>query len=484
MIATAEVKQGNVMDVLQMIEKESVHLVVTSPPYWGLRDYKTPGQHWGGSPSCTHKWAERANSKECRRCGAWFGSLGLEPTIDQYIGNLVSVFRAVRRVLRDDGTCWVNLGDSYSSGGRDSFGPGTNKGQPKDAPRAPQPDGLKPLDLCNIPHRFAAAMQADGWYWRSSIVWAKGVSLQKNWILQAITALRAAGVEDPRAYAALADLDLPIGSSMPESMQGTRWEQHRIKIDDCLFDCPGCDKCNDNEGLVLKHGSWRPSNSYELIFQFAKSPRYFADMEAVREEESATSHGGNSEADRKLTGSGNAHRDAAWHDGTSDSLGCSSSRNPRSVWVINPQPFPGAHFAVFPEALVEPIIKVGTSEKGVCPECGAPWARIVEAKRVATRPTETAYKDSAPEANKDHGRHVREAKTLGWRPTCGCPLLRDSENSAGPPVPAMVLDPFVGSGTTCLVARKLGRNSIGIELSQEYAKMAKERIEDYAPLFA
>ena len=156
-------------------------------------------------------------------------------------------------------------------------------------------------------------------------------------------------------------------------------------------------------------------------------------------------------------------------------------RNLRNVWVINPQPFPDAHFATFPEALVEPLIKCSTSDKGVCPECGGQWARVIDSERIATRPTDTPYKDTAPEANKDHGRHVRESTTLGWRPTCAC--HGDGFGECPPYIPATVLDPFLGSGTTLLVARKLGRNGIGIELSSSYADMARKRIGEYAPLF-
>lgn len=120
----------DVMDGLRQLADQSVHCVVTSPPYWGLRDYGIPGQ------------------------------IGLEPTSDAFVARLVDVFREVKRVLRDDGTLWLNLGDTYTSGGRS-------------AKRAPQPPGLKPKDLVGIPWRVALALQADGWYLRSDIIWAK-----------------------------------------------------------------------------------------------------------------------------------------------------------------------------------------------------------------------------------------------------------------------------------------------------------------------
>lgn len=390
----------------------------------------------------------------CAWCDSWRGSLGLEPTIDLYLEHLVGVFDAVRRVLRDDGTLWVNLGDSYSGAPVGSFNQGSSIFAGRDLTghegsgaldkRRGAP-GLKPLDCCNVPFRFALAMQAAGWYHRSTIIWAKGLSF----------------------------CDSYSGSVMPESVSGWRWER-----------CPnwpepdsaghGCDKCRDSGGYVLHKGSWRPTSAYEFVFMFAKTADYFCDGDAVREE-SERSASGNKERrfEQNIDGEAGIGHSIPWEG---------SSRNPRNVWVINPQPFPDAHFATFPEALIEPIIKVSTSEKGVCPECGSPWARVVETERVATRPTDTPYKDSAQEANKDHGRHVRESKTLGWRPTCGCVSIKTIETGDCVP-PATILDCFAGSGTSLLVARKLGRHSVGIELSAQYADMARKRLADYAPLF-
>ncbi len=146
-----EIRQGDCLDLLRAMPDESVQTCVTSPPYWGLRDYGHDGQ------------------------------LGLEETPEQYVENMVAVFREVRRVLRDDGTLWLNLGDSYTSGGRDGHGTRvgykqqTNRGMngDRDPVRAPQPPGLKPKDLVGIPWMVAFALRADGWYLRSDIIWAK-----------------------------------------------------------------------------------------------------------------------------------------------------------------------------------------------------------------------------------------------------------------------------------------------------------------------
>lgn len=146
-----EIREGDVFDRLREMPDESVQTVITSPPYWGLRDYGVPGQ------------------------------LGLEETPAEYVANMVGVFAEVRRVLRDDGTLWLNLGDSYTSGGRKGRGTRvghkqqTNRGMngTTDPARAPQPPGLKPKDLVGIPWMVAFALRADGWYLRSEIIWAK-----------------------------------------------------------------------------------------------------------------------------------------------------------------------------------------------------------------------------------------------------------------------------------------------------------------------
>ena len=151
-----------------------------------------------------------------------------------------------------------------------------------------------------------------------------------------------------------------------------------------------------------------------------------------------------------------------------------NGRNRRSVWTIGTQGYKEAHFATYPFALVEPYILVGSSEKGCCSECGAPWKRIVKKKRKATRPGRDNVNDETGMANRDPKRHVTERRTTSWQAGCSC--------KAGEPVPCTVLDPFVGSGTTVLVARRLGRRGIGIELNRDYCRMAERRIIADAPL--
>jgi len=369
---------GDVREQLQTLPAESVHCVVTSPPYWGLRDYGVAGQ------------------------------LGLEKTPAEYVANMVAVFREVRRVLRKDGTLWLNLGDSFCS-----TAPGTRnapqaKGSRTEARqwanwRPETPPGLKPKDLIGIPWRVAFALQADGWYLRSDIIWHKP-------------------------------------NPMPESVTD------------------------------------RPTKSHEYVFLLTKSAKYFYDAEAVREPHTYADRdnrflNGPSKGIGKVeTGKYAMQACGAYHP---------NGRNLRSVWTIPTQAYSGNHFATFPERLVEPCIKAGTSEYGCCPTCGAPWRRVVKRKRVPTRPGKNTKVtgDSLTDGNRDPKRHVTERQTTGWQPTCEC-------DTDMPPMPCVVLDPFFGSGTTGIVAARLNRRCIGIELNADYVKLAHRRLAEEVPLFA
>ena len=430
---------------------ETVQCVVTSPPFWGLRDY-----------------------------GLGKDQLGLEPTPELFVTHLVEIFREVRRVMRPDATCWVNLGDSYF-GSWQNYG-GGNRGAGKQRPivkgsQAQNPvwEGLegyrsaatfnhptlKPKDLCGIPWRVAFALQADGWWLRSDIIWAKP-------------------------------------NPMPESVTS------------------------------------RPTKSHEYIFLLTKSEKYFYDQEAVREPKTGNEHArgpnGNARVNPKAAawpagwdsstgegGHGRFHRlgregvnsrmhidrDPQHSQGRktrpkqNESFAAAmaklpedSGRNLRSVWTMATQPFKGAHFATFPEELAARCIKAGTSAKGRCRECGKAWGRIVESTREhglaqsgfpksdGTEATARLHRrlKAARDAGEPHDNALGGNKTLGWQPVCSC--------NAGDPVSCVVLDPFSGAGTTALVADKLGRIGIGIELKAEYAVMARERIIADAPLLA
>ena len=325
-----EVIEGDVRDVLHTLEDESVQCVVTSPPFWGLRDYGT-GTWEGGDEDCNHRTGDQvtqtlhelsvyhrrdspvgsgvrpgSDNSECKNCGAKKidKQLGLETTPEEYVENLVSVFQEVKRVLRKDGTVWLNLGDSFM-----------NK------------------NLVGIPWRVALALQADGWYLRSNIIWHKP-------------------------------------NPMPES-------------------------CKD-----------RPTKSHEHIFLLTKSPKYYYDVDAIRESVSEISlkraeYGW--DCDRPSTKNASMGGEGIHTEKMGSRFVNPKGRNKRDVWEITTKPYKDAHFATFPKELPETCIKAGT-KKG-----------------------------------------------------------------------DMVLDIFAGSGTTLRVASKLGRNSIGIEINEEYLEIARKR---------
>lgn len=342
---------ADVMDGLAQLADESVHCVMTSPPYWGLRDYGVPGQ------------------------------LGLETTLGEHLDKMVAVFREVRRVLRKDGTLWLNYGDCYAASpngrsaaatkaiGKDdrtfrdkpfsTIGPiarlakwsreSERGGHNLNADDATVSDyrpmwlrgGLKPKDLCGVPWRLALALQADGWWLRQDIIWSKP-------------------------------------NPMPESIK---------------------DRC---------------TKAHEYLFLLAKSERYYFDGDAIAEPLERPE-----ESERKTPAKFGgalkhveAQKQSRLHSGNEYRGTETGTRNKRSVWEVATQPFPEAHFATFPPALIEPCIKAG------CPEGGT------------------------------------------------------------------VLDPFGGSGTTGLVADRLKRNAVLIEINSEYAAMAERRIAGDCPMFA
>lgn len=423
-----QILQGDVLEQLATLPDESVHCCVTSPPYWGLRSY-LPKDH-------PLKPLE----------------IGSEKTIEEYVAKMVAVFREVRRVLRSDGTLWLNLGDSYAQNGKhrdDSenekdreravkrgydiggWGARGKAGNQATADRAAGTaiGGLKPKDLCGVPWRVAFALQADGWWLRQDIIWHKP-------------------------------------NPMPESVT---------------------DRC---------------TKAHEYIFLLSKSERYFFDNEAIKEPASENTHPRLSaslaaqitlarangaqpcESNPNRYGVNPKNAVAQFGDRACSTLKQAASlevnsRNKRSVWTIPSAPYSGVHFATFPPKLIEPCIMAGTSERGCCPQCGAPRERFVEKEFDVT-----GRKQAIAEGGKSTGGRDNEGKgasswaalyacgsnrtnAVGWQPTCQCPPEK--------PMPCTVLDPFGGSGTTGKVAIELGRKAILIELNPEYLTLIKKR---------
>jgi DNA modification methylase len=447
------IRHGDCRDVLRALASESVHCVVTSPPYWGLRDYGIPPSIWGGSATCEHEWiaevTARPNSgggeglerdyggaaqfaRESGRkttaavcsCGAWRGVHGLEPTYQLYVENAVAIFREVRRVLRKDGTLWLNLGDSYASSGVSGKQSNTsrlsrhgyNGFNPKMADqvfgRAPTPFELKTKDLIGIPWRVAFALQADGWYLRQDIIWSKP-------------------------------------NPMPESVR---------------------DRC---------------TKAHEYLFLLSKSERYYYDGDAIAEPTLSLDPEHPSFRPNSAVIADEGRKEySAKHKMSARSYDA-AGRNKRSVWTVTTCPYSEAHFATFPPALIEPCIMAGTSEKGCCAKCGAPWVRQVE--RTRTNQSGSGRAGNPPEGKwgltAQHAGTMQDIRmgptisieTIGWSPSCACNAVA---------VPCTVLDPFAGAGTTGLVADRLGRNAILIELNPDYVAMIERRISADAGMFA
>lgn len=261
------IQPGDVRKLVRDLPDNSVKCVITSPPYWGVRDYGVPNQ------------------------------IGAEPDLNQYISDLVDIFREIRRALTPDGTFWLNIGNTYTSGGRKwRDKDAKNKGRAMSY-RPPTPDGLKKKDLIGVAWLLALECQRDGWYLRNDIIWQK----------------------------------------------------------------PNCQPESVRDRLTVSH---------EYLFLFSKSERYFFNQDAIKEP-------------------------------TADGRGV---KNRRTVWSVNTEPCPEAHFAVFPSALIRPCIQASTN-------------------------------------------------------------LND-----------IVLDPFLGSGTTAVVSKELGRRCIGFEVNPEYIDIAQRRV--------
>lgn len=400
--------QGDALTVLKRLPSNSVNMCVTSPPYWGLRDYKT-AQWVGGKRDCDHieHTAVKAHKSStlgiaadgsgrrmpatnaayqallrqfaatCGKCGAKRvdQQLGSEPTPEEFVANLVAVFREVRRVLHPTGTLWLNIGGGYLSGGQ--------------------------MDC--TPWRVALALQRDGWVFRQDIIWHKVCP-------------------------------------MPESVTNRCTKAHEYiflfaKQQRYFF---------DNEAIRERTASEVTPEEYEELLELDGSVA------------KAGIKGPNGRPD--VLGTGRKH------GLKTGNVAPPGGRNKRSVWSMASGGYAGAHFATYPPKLIEPCILAGTSAHGCCAKCGAPYTRIVESTKLAReRPNDYVKRQGVEGTGNSCANTVAgvATKTLGWKAGCNC---------GASVVPCTVLDPFCGSGTTCCVSALDGRRSIGIDLSETYLK--------------
>lgn len=382
---------GDCLEILPTIAAESVQCCVTSPPYYGLRDYGMAGQH------------------------------GLEETPEQFIANQVAVFRAVHRVLRNDGTLWINIGDSYNSsaGGYDetgsrgatsmpSLGQGTMAAVVKGLGRRPA-EGMKPKDLIGIPWMLAFALRADGWYLRQDIIWHK-----PNPMPESVT---------DRCTKAHEYLFL-LSKSKRYYFDADAIKEARTSNEDAAEFRGGCytqgDIQNDSMGVRKvvgnrRVGGWAAGTESHTAIAHNQGER--------KPKSSGVGFGHGFDANpkprvseskrntfaRETKSTPGEHGQKPQHRVNREAVEYSGTRNKRSVWTVATQPFKQAHFATFPEALIQPCILAGS------------------------RPGDA------------------------------------------------VLDPYMGAGTTAVVCERLGRRWIGCELNPAYAAMAKVRIRNTQP---
>lgn len=451
--------EGDVMDGLRTIPDRSIQCTVTSPPYWMLRNYGVDGQ------------------------------IGLEETMEGYIQKMVDVFHEVKRVTRDDGVLWLNLGDSYS-GSMSSKGAVVNQssmsaGTGQDMGYHDKPlgivNGYKAKDLMGIPWRVAFALQADGWYFRSAIPWIK-----RNCMPESTTDRPTSAIE----YIFL------MAKSAKYFYDGEAIRCPAATNEDRPMGVTRCREFGYNGKLQTADGAPEQFKRKANKQDATGNPTYTGFNErwsAGKGNRKSFRGGGKYTAGQSFDNSDPVKNET--HGNTPNESGTrnyrnsdpffdswqglySESENPLA-FVINPQSRPELHFATFPDLLAATCIKAGTSEYGCCPKCGSPYKRELDISGGTIGNSWHDHSDDmgrgqiAPPGN---GITLHDYKRTfkGWKAGCSC--------EAEEPTPCIVLDPFMGSGTVAFVARELNRSSVGCEINPEYVKIIKERLQTHSQL--
>lgn len=395
---------------------KSVHAIVTSPPYFGLRAYSgNQAVDWPAGIYSPCTGAPPCIEVPEMRCG-----FGTEQSVEAYIWHSLLILRECRRVLRDDGVLWWNLGDSYAGSwgnyGGQNRGNGSQReitvgslptqgwdGRERERPAATK-IGLPQGDLLGIPHRLILAAQADGWLIRNDCIWGKV-------------------------------------APMPESVKGWRFQDGK-----------------------LGQGSWRHTRAHEFVFQMVKQMGYWSDGEAVKESIKESSKARYSQSTpMTITGQFKGSPiDKRFKDEGKKLNGATlpSNRNPRSVLQPPPSSYSGAHFAVFPPELIRPLILSSVPRRS-CVRCGMGWAPTIERKTCDPASYNGSRFTAGKTAKDNTGQGDRyETQLSDYRPSCDCGTEEWK--------PGVVLDPFTGSGTTGEVARESLVDFIGLDISFEY----------------
>jgi DNA modification methylase len=419
--------QGNTLEVLKGLASESVQCCATSPPYWGLRDYGLPPSIWDGDAECEHDWGGEIRKDSRGLQTSPSGTIAgpqREDARKSVNGQFCMKCRAWRgcfgleptpelyvehtvQIFREVRRVLRKDGVLFFNIG-DSYNAGRNGGHPG-GKKQWKPDEQK--------HPGRSGSNAPGLKPKDlcGIPWRVAFALQADgWYLR----------------------------------------------QDCIWHKPSCMPSSVTDRCTTAH---------EYLFLLSKSERYYFDAEAIKEPAV--------QDERRAIFRGGAYVKGSTYDnsqgGRASVVGNiriqPTTRNRRSVWTIATKPYKGAHFATFPPQLIEPCILAGTSEYGCCPSCGAPWKRRIEKQTIRRdRPADMTQRHLEGNGVNSCGNTVAGVKTVttGWDPTCVCL----TEYAHAMPVPCTVLDPFVGSGTTCMVSNWLGRKSIGIDLSETYLR--------------
>jgi DNA modification methylase len=522
---------GHSLEVLRQIPTESVHIAITSPPYYGKRDYKTAPQIWGGDPLCEHDWNtvkgkkysggtngtvsynmdERTHfteeSSTCAKCGAWKGNLGHEPTPELFTEHLCQIFDEVRRVLRKDGTCFVNLGETYyGSGGSTGHTPETkNLGRktfeygayPTAAISQQKHEFLQAKSQCCVPEMFKLEMVRRGWIARNTLIWHK-----VNCMPEATNDRFTVDFEhvfffvknNSTLYWTNEKTLKLVTKQSRTTLEGIDWEWRQCRR------CGGTgyaiqeNGTDDDDAQVTLESFFNNDNEKEEENQ-KKECRKCSGTGRVRanlwtghdyyfeqqfEPYKMNRWGGRYKDNEEVKfspGEGRAGGAATMNRKGFDCYPNPFGRNMRSVWTIKTRSFKGAHFACYPEELVIRPIQAGCPEF-VCTVCGMPKVKILkptgnymgmEGYWSKTGGSKTGVHIGCSPTSSLLTKQVQEKAVAGYS-DCGC--SSDYE-------PGIVLDPFMGSGTTALVAVKLGRRFIGIDTNPEYVKMAMARIKPF-----
>ena len=480
-----KILQGHTLEILKKIPDNSVDTIITSPPYWGLRDYgKEVSTVWDGDKNCEHQWnvvkkkdpnfrngsgqfdgkgnigAEMDVSrirKEgfCSKCGAWYGQLGLEPSLELFLEHTLQITNELKRILKETGVMFWNMGDCYNStkcgltdekrkewlekGERQC----SRDGGGENTPEKRYLGNMEQKCLVMQNERLVIKMiDNQNWILRNRIIWYKPNHMPSS-------------VQDR-----FANSYEPVYMFVKNKIYNFDLDAVRILTSD---------KYVKGSEFETKYG-----NPYDRFGKNTKKSQKFITPEQEKEAEIKTG---------RIGGSGRIRN---FFD-NSPKINNPYGKNPGDVWKIPTQAFSDAHFATFPEKLlVKPILS--SCPKEICKECGSIRKRIIKIHNDNPKQTQEQYKEVSEdkESITEHQNYKLTAglkikgsvyanhETLGWT-KCGCEKGWDK---------GIVLDPFCGSGTTCVVARKLNRDFIGIEISEKYIQIAKQRLKgQLQPLF-